>query len=178
MMSRWTVPVIFVVAALLWGCDATTRYHTLRFFFDGVPSPEEEEAARIKRTEAGGGPNKAPVLTAWGRHGPYAAKQCEACHQRPTNALVAPIDELCFRCHEFRSDKQWVHGPLASGGCRVCHEPHSSRYPYLLVAETELFCFQCHDEKAVRAGEAHQGATEKCTTCHDAHMSDNRFLLK
>lgn len=171
------LPILVIVAVLLSGCDATTRYRTLRFFFDGVPSPEEEEAARIKKTGAGEMPRAAAVPTSWG-HGPYAAKQCESCHLTPTNALVAPINELCFKCHEFRTDKKWVHGPLASGGCRVCHEPHSSMYPYLLVAEPENFCFYCHDEKAVAANAAHAGATRKCTTCHDAHMSDNRFLLK
>ena len=177
-MKIWrSLPVLFVLTVLLCGCEATTRYKTLRFFFNGVPDPEEGKAAQIRKTAAGdtSGTKVAPSIR---EHGPYATKQCDACHQRPSNALVAPIDELCSNCHEIRLDKKWVHGPLVSGGCRVCHEPHSSRYPFLLVSESESFCFTCHDEKAVAANEAHKDPSTKCTTCHDAHMSDNRFLLK
>lgn len=177
MKIRGAWPIFIVVMALLWGCDATTRYRTLRFFFDGVPSPEEKKAAREKKAGAGETPRQTAGPASWG-HGPYAAKLCEGCHMRPSNALVAPIDELCFRCHEFRSEGKWVHGPLASGGCRVCHEPHSSRHPFLLAAEPESFCFHCHDEKGVMAGEGHRGASRRCTDCHDAHMSDKRYLLK
>ena len=177
-MKTWgTLPILFVVTALLWGCEATTRYRTLSFFFDGVPDPEEEKAASIKKAETRDASGRTAAPSSWG-HGPYAAKQCDACHQRPTNVLVAPIDELCFRCHEFPPGKQWVHGPLASGGCRVCHEPHSSGYPFLLVSGADSSCFQCHDEKVVASNKAHKDDTTKCTTCHDAHMSDKRFLLK
>jgi len=176
MKIKKALPILVFVAAMIGGCDATTRYNALRIFFDGVPTPEEARAARIKKKGAKDMPRQA-APTAFA-HGPYAAKMCEGCHQRVTNALVAPIDELCFRCHAFRSDGQWVHGPLASGGCRVCHDPHSSRYRFLLVSEPERFCFHCHDEKAVAAAEAHRGATRTCTACHDAHMADNRFLLK
>jgi predicted CXXCH cytochrome family protein len=178
-MKIWrTLPILVVASALAGqGCDATTRYRALRFFFDGVPAQEEKKAAGIRKTEAGEIPRGTAGPTS-SRHAPYAAKKCDSCHQRSTNVLIAPIDELCFRCHEFRSGKRWVHGPLASGGCRVCHEPHSSRYPFLLVSDSESFCLYCHDEKAVAANEAHKGAATKCTTCHDAHMSDSRFLLK
>jgi len=177
MKIRETLPALLVVTALLWGCDATTRYNTLRFFFDGVPDPEEEKAARIVKT-ANVDTTGRKATRSVGGHGPYAAKQCDACHMRQNNALVAPIDELCFRCHDIRPDKRWVHGPLASGGCRACHEPHSSAYPFLLVSDSESFCFTCHDEMAVAAGQAHKGNAMKCTTCHDAHASDKKFLLK
>ena len=177
-MKTWrTLLILCAAAASMWGCEATTRYRTLSFFFDGVPNPEEVKAAKLQGSGAKDIPRRTAGPSSWG-HGPYAAKQCDGCHMRATNALVAPIDELCFRCHEFRLDKQWVHGPLASGGCRVCHEPHSSPYRFLLVSESEKFCFLCHDEKAVAANEAHEGGSVKCTACHDAHMSDNRFLLK
>lgn len=165
-----------ILAALLCGCaDPMARYKVLSFFFDGVPNPQEEEAKAAlleKRTEE---KKKRPTFT---EHGPFAAKECQACHMRDTNRLVAPIEELCFRCHKIDLKKGWTHGPVASGGCRVCHNPHSSGYPFLLIAKPSEFCFYCHKEKDVSQIEAHRGATAECTTCHDAHSADNKFLLK
>lgn len=94
------------------------------------------------------------------------------------NALVAPREQLCFRCHEIRMNKKYIHGPLASGGCTACHDPHSSQYRYLLVSESDSFCFYCHDRQTVARVGAHRGVQEQCTTCHDAHMSDKKYLLK
>lgn len=174
-MKAWKVLVTsFVVTALLYGCEVTpARYKVLSFFFDGVPNPEEVKVAEIREKE-----NKEIARTTGAGHAPYAAKMCDACHVPFTNALVVPISELCYRCHEMKLNKKWVHGPIASGGCRVCHDPHSSRYKFLLVSESESFCFYCHDEKAIMKNEAHKGNVMKCTSCHDAHMSDNRYLLK
>ncbi|MEW6601150.1 MAG: cytochrome c3 family protein [Nitrospirota bacterium] len=163
-------------AVFLYGCEATTRYRVLSFFFDGVPKPEAEKAAEgQKAADKGIAVRKAK--TSYG-HGPYEAKMCEACHLRGTNALVAPIQELCFRCHEFRMDKKFVHGPLISGDCRVCHDPHGSRYQFLLVSEAKTFCFYCHDEKDIAKNQAHKGSDMNCTSCHNAHMSDKKYLLK
>ncbi|MBI5739745.1 MAG: hypothetical protein HZA16_03400 [Nitrospirae bacterium] len=166
---------IILTAALLYGCEATTRYRVLSFFFDGVPDPEEERVAKVQKGDAGEAGVK--KRTSY-QHGPYAAKMCNGCHIQGTNRFVASIEELCVRCHEFRMDKQWIHGPLASGGCRVCHDPHSSRQRYLLVSKSEEFCLHCHDEKAIARNEAHKDVDTDCTSCHNAHMSDRRYLLK
>jgi predicted CXXCH cytochrome family protein len=91
---------------------------------------------------------------------------------------VAPKEELCFRCHRLRVEKKYVHGPLASGGCLVCHDPHASRYPRLLVSDSDSFCFHCHEAERVARIEGHAGLQGGCTQCHDAHASDERFLLK
>jgi predicted CXXCH cytochrome family protein len=94
------------------------------------------------------------------------------------NALVAPGDELCFRCHDLRLDKPYVHGPLASGGCLVCHDPHRSRYRALLVSASDGFCFHCHEASSLQPIRGHESGGERCTACHDAHMSDRPHLLK
>jgi predicted CXXCH cytochrome family protein len=177
-MKLWTVATgICVAVALSAGCSATTRHSVLTYFFDGVPPLREAVSA----AEPSGGPaGSAPASQVTRRdHGPYAAKLCSACHNTgATNALVAPGEELCFKCHDLRLDKKYIHGPLASGGCLQCHDPHGSRYRYLLVSDSESFCLRCHDREALEGTGTHAGSQEPCTACHDAHMSDNEYLLK
>jgi len=172
--------VVGILSALLAaGCTPEARYGTLSFFFDGVPPPGGNgAAARGKRP--GSLTKEAGAKIRPSTHGPYAARLCEACHQRGgSNKLILPVEALCLNCHELNIGKKYVHGPLASGGCRVCHEPHGSGRPLLLVAEPSKFCFHCHDEAEVGSRETHRaaGGTE-CTACHDAHSSNNEFLLK
>lgn len=175
-MSRraWTC-----LAALVFiGCSATARHKTLTRFFDGVPPLDaagSTEAKPVTATTIGVPSAPVPGST----HGPYAAKLCTGCHSAgATNALLAPRDELCLRCHELNLDKTFVHGPLASGGCLVCHDPHSSRYRYLLVSEPGTFCLGCHDRDTVAKIDGHTDLSESCTTCHDAHGSDTKYLLR
>lgn len=166
------------VSAMSAGCAAATRHKVLTFFFDGVPPPRAAGPGE-------GRPAASPADTVRaGRaaprdHGPYAARLCGACHEaRATNALIAPRDQLCFRCHEIGVERKYVHGPIASGGCLVCHDPHGSGYRALLVSESDSFCFRCHDRGLVQAIPGHGGMEEGCTDCHDAHASDSQSLLK
>jgi len=171
----------FLALFFLAGCEGTSRYTVLSFFFDGVPTPEEEAARAMagdgkKRRGKQDGELKKGIYR---EHGPYAAKDCSGCHVKNTNQLVLPIDQLCFKCHAMDIAKKYVHGPLASGGCRVCHLPHGSAYSFLLVSEPKEFCLHCHDKAATLKSEVHQGAQDQqCTTCHDAHSSDIEYLLK
>jgi predicted CXXCH cytochrome family protein len=171
---RWNIFWVLLLA-LLTGCAGKSRYQVLTFFFDGVPPPEET------RGEVGKGSQKkgAPVAAAarYVEHGPYAAKQCEACHVKASNRLVLPITELCFQCHTIDIRKKYIHGPIASGGCKVCHDPHGSRYPFLLVSEPKESCLQCHDANAIAKKEVHRRTEAQCTACHDAHSSDREYLL-
>ncbi len=162
--------LIFWSVVLTLGCN----YKTLKFFFDGVPDPKKKNPPIVQdRTGA------AVVKTSFSEHTPYAAKECDACHNRASsNNLIAPKGELCFICHDFPAEKRYVHGPLASGGCLVCHDPHSSKYPTLLVSEPATFCFYCHDPGAIPKDKSHSRKDIQCTVCHDAHMSDKKFLLK
>jgi predicted CXXCH cytochrome family protein len=178
MKVRTAAACMFLVAALSVGCSATTSHKVLSTFFDGVPEPGTGAQAAPGAPVAAGG--AAPARQAGYReHGPYAAKLCKACHEAgATNALVVPKEQLCLQCHELRLDRKYVHGPLASGGCLVCHDPHSSQYRYLLVSESDGFCLHCHDGQALAKNASHAGVQGECTTCHDAHMSDRKFLLK
>lgn len=164
-----------LLAALCLDCSAATRNRVLTFFFDGVPPPVAAPEA-----QPGSGPEAAagrPIRSY--EHGPYAARLCSACHEAAaTNALVAPRDQLCFRCHELQLDRKHVHGPIASGGCLVCHDPHRSSYAGLLVSGSDGFCFYCHDARNVEAIEGHEGMAGGCTECHDAHSSEQQYLLR
>lgn len=159
------------------GCNAGARYTVLSVFFDGVkpPPPEGETAAKQL---AGAGATRSRH-TGYREHGPYAAKLCNACHVAGTlSELVESREQLCLRCHELTLDKKYVHGPLASGGCLACHDPHSSQYRYFLLSESDSFCFRCHESGALERIPAHANAGEECTGCHDPHMSDKKYLLR
>jgi predicted CXXCH cytochrome family protein len=164
-----------MLITLAYGCEGKSSYKVLSFFFDGVPLPGETNKAGAKKEDPTAAANKKEIYR---EHGPYAAKQCEGCHVRGSNKLLFPIEELCLRCHAMNISKQYIHGPLASGGCKICHEPHGSRYPFLLVAEANVFCLYCHNKNDILKREVHKGMEEQCTVCHDAHSSDKQYLLK
>lgn len=169
------LPLLCLLAA---GCNPTTRYEVLSFFIDGVPPPKPAPDITSARDEKGAAAGRSREV-GYREHGPYGAKLCSACHIAGAfNQLVAPREEICMRCHEFKLDKKYLHGPLASGGCVACHDPHSSQYRYLLVSESDSFCFRCHEPQLVARNPVHAGVGEQCTQCHDAHMSDNEYLLR
>jgi len=173
MRSGKVLCAFVLMIAFLTACEERTRYKTLSLFFDGVPDPDKVVSAPQTSEKS----KWAPVGK-HASHGPYAAKMCNACHEQRTNALIMPIEELCFKCHSLDITKKYLHGPVAAGGCRVCHEPHGSGRPFLLVSEPVKFCFHCHDEQSLSSTDTHKGIESGCTDCHDAHSSDNEFLLK
>jgi predicted CXXCH cytochrome family protein len=176
MKSRLTAGLL-LAAVLPLACSSANRHRLLSIFFDGVPPQGSGAAVAPPSAAESGGP--AERQAAHSEHGPFAARLCQACHQTGAmNALVAPGDELCFRCHDLRLDKPYVHGPLASGGCLVCHDPHRSRYRALLVSASDGFCFHCHEASSLQPIRGHESGGERCTACHDAHMSDRPHLLK
>jgi len=180
-MDDIIVLTVLMAAALLAGCgESAARYRVLSFFFDGVPNPEEVKAAEVKKEAAEGRKEAGGRTAATGyKHGPYAARLCDGCHMTgSSNRLAAPLEELCLRCHDFGPNKKWAHSPFESRDCTVCHDPHESKYKFLLVSDPAILCFNCHDEKAVMESEAHKGNDMQCTSCHDPHMSDEKYMLK
>ena len=168
--------VLVLSATLVCGCAPQTQssYKVLSFFFDGVPNPDEKKEEEHKYEER---PGQVQAST-YKQHGPYAAGRCEGCHDRGSNKLVLPKEEICFQCHTLDIRKKYVHGPLASGGCTVCHRPHGSNYDFLLVAEPQEFCLYCHAKEDINRDPAHEGMDVQCTVCHDAHGSDQKYLLR
>ena len=155
------------------GCAPTTeaQYKTLSFFFDGVPKPGAAAPGPDRpAAPAGESPKKARAVYA---HGPFAAKDCGACHLPQTNAVRAPREELCLYCHDMRLTRKYAHEPFSAGDCRSCHNPHSSPYRFMLTAAPAKLCVSCHGRGS---GDQHAGADE-CLECHVAHMSDDEYLL-
>lgn len=142
-------------------------------------------------------------------HGPYAAAECNRCHALSASLglgaraggakkgamnmssvggrLLAPAEELCLGCHETKSvqaaDKRKLrlHGPVASGLCIGCHNPHQSPRRYMLLGkDTVDLCTQCHEKDGLRQRTAaHAKATKlDCLACHNPHMGRTAMILK
>ncbi len=178
-------PGLAMMLLLLSSCDEVERHKVLTFFFDGVP-PLQTAASQ---TQAPGTKDRKAVDTAtaggWHVHPPL--KDCTNCHSdQPRTGfsrkvqLVAEVPKLCYRCHrEFSTLDTWVHGPVATGDCLLCHEPHKTKTEFLLRRPVPDLCFQCHDAQAVRAVKNHKEESyASCTDCHDGHAGATRSLLR
>ena len=173
------------VFLLLASCDDVERHRVMTLLFDGIPplpaeGPETDvaglnpdEAARISRT---GG---------WYVHEPL--NDCTQCHgsrrQRAFSRqvqLVAEVPQLCHNCHpDCTGMEGWVHGPVATGECLLCHEQHKARNEFLLVKPAPDLCFECHEPEAVRQVENHaEESYARCNDCHEGHVGATKSLLK
>ncbi len=196
-------------AAISAACSVEDHYELLSFFFDGVPTPEELAARRAAAEQPETlSPEAMTSLSNEERnallarhveaiqvseHPPVKQGLCEKCHTRRPNSgavgtqwlgdipqLVAPPDELCFRCHEAPKGT-YLHGPAASGNCIVCHQAHESLNPHLLrLAEQKELCSACHvPGETLLSEEEHEGYQDlDCVACHDPHSSERPHLLR
>ncbi len=174
-----------VMFLLLASCDETERHKALTFFFDGVPPLRTETSqAQTSGLNDNQPADKAPA-GAWRIHEPV--KNCTVCHGalRRANSsrkvqLVAEVPQLCFACHkEYSALEAWVHGPVATGNCLLCHEPHKAKNESLLRKPVPELCYQCHEEQAIRLIKHHAAESySRCTDCHEGHASTARGLLR
>jgi predicted CXXCH cytochrome family protein len=160
--------------AALAACAPQTRYQVLSIFFDGVPPPPPPAGAAAPGGAAAPAPAPRPTVV---RHAPYAKRQCNGCHEVSTNRLLAPVPELCFRCHDIgQKTRRRLHGPVLTGSCRFCHDPHTARYPSLLLAPPTEMCLYCHNPEDVYRNPLHKQGVD-CARCHLVH-ADDRFFLR
>ena len=171
-----------MLSLLLFGCASPgTRYRVLSVFFDGVPSPdvqtepfEAEATTEVDEVEA-------PARPAGSRHGPFAKRQCEVCHDLGrSNELKGKRTEICRTCHtEDMFEGAVVHGPVAAGQCYGCHDAHQSRFPHLLFDAGSALCDRCHDVETFAAAQQHRtDKGEDCLGCHRPHVADKAYLLR
>ena len=134
-----------------------------------------------------------------------ASRQCNLCHQTTANfsmfggrttravafrkgvaqpgPLVRPRNELCISCHKDKSAAEalaqglWLHPTSAKGECHICHDPHQTTNPYMLLETPQQLCIPCHTDPKVMELEAHKQPGD-CLTCHNPHLGKNRLLLK
>jgi predicted CXXCH cytochrome family protein len=142
-------------------------------------------------------------------HDPFEAEDCLDCHGEAAGARSLPsqrvssapsrrvklatgegflrmeVTALCFECHDEFSpestprDELSLHGPVASGWCVTCHDPHKSRNPSLLrYAPAARLCLQCHKRSEFAASsETHIAKTpeEAYTVAARRRRSPNRI---
>jgi DmsE family decaheme c-type cytochrome len=80
------------------------------------------------------------------RFGSMACSDCHDPHNGDNDFLLkqSTVNETCYICHaEKRGPFLWEHAP-ASEDCTLCHRPHGSNHPALLVKRPPLLCQQCH----------------------------------
>ena len=109
------------------------------------------------------------------------AMKCSDCHnphggfETRQVRLASGTDAPCLKCH---ADKQgpfvFEHAPVKTEGCTICHTPHGSNNPRLLVrTQIRQLCLECHSNAheigAPNTPNFHNEATvrfQNCTTCH------------
>ncbi|RJP25248.1 MAG: hypothetical protein C4529_01280 [Deltaproteobacteria bacterium] len=121
----------------------------------------------------------APVLDRPGYVYHPDVKKCAACHpeERKSYRVARPVDTMCYRCHARKDAKKYLHGPLGSGDCISCHDPHGSPNRFMMVAAPEVLCRMCHDQKS-SGKHLKQAKGKGCVSCHDPHSADKSFLRK
>lgn len=114
---------------------------------------------------------------------------CEFCHtangkehpgDEPGFTFESAVPEMCYMCHEEKTNKSNVHTALADGDCSICHSPHSSPNK-ALIAEgySENMCLDCHYFETEGARSLHGPFMDgDCLDCHDAHQSDFLYSMK
>jgi len=170
---------------MLASCDEVERHKMLTFFFDGVP-PLQTEASKAEPLNLRPG-KAADVAPAGGWHIHPPVKNCADCHgeqRRMTSShkveLVAEVPQLCYKCHtDFAALEGWVHGPVATGNCLLCHNPHKTKPEFLLRKPVPELCYECHELGAIRLLKGHaEESYARCTDCHDGHAGATRGLLR
>ena len=79
---------------------------------------------------------------------------CRDCHDPHGGEALLRDDagnEACTRCHaELRGPFLWEHPPAAED-CGICHRPHGSNQPALLVRRAPQLCQACHSSVGHRS---------------------------
>ncbi|RME95798.1 MAG: hypothetical protein D6766_02310 [Verrucomicrobia bacterium] len=186
--GRWTL--VLLLGMLLGSCSPERKQAWLEFFFDGVPDPnapaptQARPGARVTPAQQAlsNALSQAAQRRARGSvHPPFAERQCQKCHQsRFSQNLKLPREELCFSCHAtFMGDRPWQHSPALAGACLMCHHPHRTERPHLLLVEGAPLCLQCHEVRDLSRIPPHADPLKRtCYKCHDPHGGDHPYFLR
>ena len=121
-------------------------------------------------------------------HGPFAKRECDACHAAPVGGevqLVAPnIEELCYSCHEDIKKRiesaEYRHEVVSKdksliknqSSCLECHDAHATNQKNLLKKPEQALCSGCHLQLTADKRYVHEAVSVSCIFCHDAHASN------
>ena len=127
------------------------------------------------------------------RHFPSSALLCNSCHQadpgkQQITVPVGRVESLCFDCHV--NENKWtsmshIHGPVGTGDCTICHDPHGSANEFQLWANGQArLCVVCHEDKKKYLDSGQKRfkvhgilSARGCVACHSPHATDHRFQL-
>jgi predicted CXXCH cytochrome family protein len=112
--------------------------------------------------------------------------QCQDCHNlrgdRPSYTKMIPSATCTSgQCHAQLGKGKVVHGPVGSGTCIACHNPHGTPFKYIVTRPGGEGCYICHDTKReeFKGKVIHSPvAAGECIDCHDPHQSSLKFQLK
>jgi len=158
-------------------CSSQKNYKVLSFFFDGVPDPNAPIVAEgSEQTGTGSSPKFLSIV-----HKPYAEGKCSECHEGDTSKFESfqkVSSEVCMKCHaQVINQFPVMHGPVSSGECLLCHNPHESSVRGMLNDDAPAVCAQCHVSEFLPQDPEHQDPKRSCLECHVAHGAEKHGLL-
>lgn len=163
-------------------CTPTSSYKVKSFFFDGVPIPNKELTTQTETGLAEGTIDSTIIFKAANAiHPPYKEKACMECHSKDNMGhLKMSLPQLCYQCHDDLGQSNAIlHGPVGSGFCTQCHQPHKANIEKLLLRNGQDLCLKCHIKEKIVANRVHTNIeTKSCMACHSPHGGDNGLYLK
>ena len=124
-------------------------------------------------------------------HAPFHLAPCGICHEhddpkKPGKIRGGDSNKICLSCHkptmEDITRHKNVHKPVEKD-CSFCHNPHNSKYRFLLYEPPKKLCNSCHVgiKKIVNRSKVKHDAVSKgktCRNCHRSHSSNVQHLLR
>lgn len=113
-------------------------------------------------------------------------EQCQDCHNLKGepfsyNKMIPSATCASAQCHSQMGKGNFVHGPVGSGTCIACHNPHGTSFKSMITRPGAKGCYICHEAEAeeFKGKVIHAPVSEGgCIDCHDPHQSSLKFQLK
>lgn len=181
--------LLIICSSLFLTCSPKLSYNIRSFLFDGVPDPSKvslkviNDSIRLNDSVFANKIRKSTIVNEFIVHEPVKDRQCINCHDRESMGLgetKLPLPDLCYGCHKnFTEPYNTLHGPVASGACTQCHDPHKSKLKKLLKRKGQKLCFTCHTKTLVLENKIHKDIEDTdCIKCHNPHGGSNKFNLR